>query len=67
MRGRESAAAQRQRGRATEPRGTRHPWEGCCRVPAVLAGTHSIATTYDSSVLASILTILAGTFTISTT
>jgi hypothetical protein len=26
-----SAAAQRQRGGASEPRRTRHPWEGFCR------------------------------------
>ncbi len=62
-----NAASQRQTSGATKPRRTRHPWAGYCRVPAILAGTHSTATTYDTSVLASILPILAGTFTISTT
>src|SRR5579884_1091219 len=41
MDGRVNAAAQRQRGGATEPRRTRHPWKGCCLVlfehPMVLA------------------------------
>jgi hypothetical protein len=60
-----SAASQRQKGGASEPRRTRHPWEGYCRVPAVPAGTRSNQTTYEPLILTSIGPLLASTFVIS--